>query len=79
MVVWAVHPDGKGRPKSPPSENDPWNETEEAKVEAENGREMGVVDGNVIAPPGQFDGVVIEPALIVKPDEVIDPAPTDAL
>jgi hypothetical protein len=79
MVVWAVHPDGKGRPKSPPSENDPSNETEEAKVEAENGREMGVVDGNVIAPPGQFDGVVIEPALIVKPDEVIDPAPTDAL
>jgi hypothetical protein len=79
MVVWAVHPDGRGRPKSPPRENDPWNETEEAKVEAENGREMGVVDGNVIAPPGQFDGVVIEPALIVKPDEVIDPAPTDAL
>jgi len=79
MVVWAVQPDGNGRPKSPPSENDPWNETEEAKVEAENGREMGVVDGNVIAPPGQFEGVVIEPVFIVKPDEEIDPAPTDAL
>lgn len=79
MVVWAVQPDGRGRPNSPPSENDPWNETEEAKVDAENGREMGVVDGNVIAPPGQFEGVVIEPASIVKPDEEIDPAPTDAL
>jgi hypothetical protein len=79
MVVWAVHPDGKGRPKSPPSENDPWNETEEAKVDVENGREMGDADGNVIAPPGQFEGVVIEPAFIVKPDEEIDPAPTDAL
>jgi len=40
---------------------------------------MGVVDGNVIAPPGQFEGVVIEPVFIVKPDEEIDPAPTDAL
>jgi len=79
MVVWAVQPEGKGRPKSPPSENDPWNETEEANVDAENGREMGVVDGNVIASPGQFEGVVIEPVFIVKPDEEIDPAPTDAL
>jgi len=79
MFVWAVQPDGNGRPKSPPSENDPWNETEEANVDAENGREIGVVDGNVIAPPGQFEGVVIEPALIVKPAEEIDPAPTDAL
>ena len=79
MVVWAVQPDGRGRPNSPPSENDPWNETDEAKVEAENGSEMGDVDGNVIAPPGQFEGVDSEPAFIVKPDEEIDPAPTDAL
>jgi hypothetical protein len=79
MVVWAVQPDGRGSPKSPPSENDPWNETEEARVEAENGRVMGVVDGNVIAPPGQFEGVESEPALIVKPDAEIVPAPTDAL
>jgi hypothetical protein len=62
MVVWAVQPEGKVRPNSPLSENDPWNETEEANVDAENGREIGVVDGNVIAPPGQFEGVVIEPA-----------------
>jgi len=78
-VVWAVQPDGNGRPSSPLNANDPWNETEEAKVEAENGSEMGDVCGNVIAPPGQFEGVVIEPVFIVKPDEEIDPAPTDAL
>jgi hypothetical protein len=79
MVVWAVQPEGNGSPNSPPSENDPWNETEEANVDAENGRVIGDVDGNVIVPPGQFAGVESEPALIVKPVALIVPAPTAAL
>ena len=40
---------------------------------------IGDVDGNDIAPPSQFAGVESDPALIVKPDAVIVPAPTDAL
>ena len=71
----ACQPSGKAIPKSSAFEKEPWRETEDAEGVPENGSVTGASDINVIAPPGQLEGVCRETELRVKPVEVTDPEP----
>ena len=77
----ALHPEGRGSPKSPDAENVPCNETEDDDADAvpENGSVTGAVDARVIAPPDHPVGVVSEAELLVMPVDVIVPEPIDTL